>query len=240
MKEDLTGKRFNHWVVLGVGERNSKGKFRWKCKCDCGNIRNVYGTALIRGESKSCGECLTRSGKPIDITGMKFGRLTALYPIEDDRKDTYWMCKCVCGNFIDLPSGSLRNGNTKSCGCLHKDFMKTIDRTKISHKKHGAFDKYGHGERLYFVWKGMKRRCNNANSDCYKYYGGRGIKICDEWNNDYSCFREWALSHGYDPNAERGKCTIDRIDNNGGYEPNNCRFVSMAIQNLNKRKRKTC
>ena len=240
MYEDLTGRTFGRWTVLGPGERNNKGRFRWKCQCKCGRIGNVYGTSLINGKSKSCGFCVTRCGNPVDITGMRFGRLVALHKIDDDRKETYWLCKCDCGKYIEVASGSLRSGNTRSCGCLQREALNKIDRTKINHKKHGAFDKYGHGERLYSVWKGMKRRCNNENSACYKYYGGRGIKVCGEWNEDYAVFREWAVSHGYDESAKRGDCTIDRIDNDRNYEPDNCRFVSMKVQSMNKRKRGTC
>lgn len=240
MLRDLTGLKFNKWTVLGPGERNEKGRYRWKCQCECGRIGNVYASSLISGGSKSCGYCTTRGGNPTDITGLKFGRLTALYRIDDDRKDTYWLCRCDCGNTIEVPLGSLWSGNTRSCGCLHRDFMDTIDRTKISHKKHGAFDRYGHGERLYSIWKGMRGRCNDKNRDCYKYYGGRGIKVCEEWDKDYAIFRDWALAHGYDKDAKRGDCTIDRINNDGNYEPDNCRFVSMKIQNSNKRKQGSC
>lgn len=101
--------------------------------------------------------------------------------------------------------------------------------------KHG----FKHGfsrERLYrSVWSAIKQRCENPNYHGYYLYGGRGIKVCDEWKNSYLVFREWALRNGYDPNAPYGQCTIDRIDVNGNYEPGNCRFVSMRIQSNNKR-----
>ena len=240
MREDLTGRKFGRLTVLGPGERNSKGRYRWKCECECGRIINTYACSLISGHTKSCGECVIRKGKPIDITGMRFGRLVAIREVDDPRKDTYWLCECDCGNTIIVTSSSLRNGNTRSCGCLHRDRLAAMDRSKISHKKHGAFDKYGHGERLYDVWRGMKRRCNNPNSDSYKYYGERGIRICEEWLHDYAAFREWALNNGYNDKAKHGECTLDRINNNEGYSPANCRFVSMAVQNMNKRKRGTC
>lgn len=101
--------------------------------------------------------------------------------------------------------------------------------------KHG----FKHGfsrERLYrSVWQAMNQRCCNPNYHGYYLYGGRGIRVCDEWRSDYLAFREWALSHGYDPNAKYGQCTLDRIDVNGNYEPSNCRFVTMLVQNHNRR-----
>lgn len=101
--------------------------------------------------------------------------------------------------------------------------------------------KYKHGEshtRLHNVWTGMKQRCNDSRGKEYHRYGGRGIKVCDEWL-DYNNFREWAVSNGYDANAQFGQCTLDRIDNDGDYEPNNCRWVSFAQQCSNKVSRHT-
>ena len=89
-------------------------------------------------------------------------------------------------------------------------------------------------ERLYNVYLGMRHRCYDPKIKNYRLYGGRGIKICDEWLNDYSVFREWAYANGYDENAPRGKCTIDRIDNNGDYTPQNCRWVDMKTQRKNQ------
>ena len=238
MKEDLIGRRFNHWTVIDVGERDSNGRFRWLCRCDCGRTANVYAFSLNSNKSKSCGcglgggECLFK-----DITNQRFGRLVVIEQAEEKDKSNgaIWRCKCDCGNTINVLGAKLRNGKIKSCGCVRKEKLSLIDRTKISHKKHGAFDKYGNGERLYHIWDGMKQRCYNPKNPAYKYYGGRGIRICAEWISDYSVFREWAFANGYDPNAKRGDCTIDRIDNDKGYEPSNCRWVDMKIQSQNKR-----
>lgn len=175
-----------------------------------------------------------------DLTGRKFGRLT---PIRIDPSKggdgAHWVCLCDCGNSVTVIASSLKRGNTRSCGCLKRDFINSIDRSKINHKKHGAFEKQTQVERLYSVWKGMKTRCYQKNNHAYKYYGGRGIKICEEWKNDYAAFRSWAMANGYDQNAAHGQCTIDRIDNNGNYEPSNCRFVPMSVQSTNRRKRGT-
>ena len=178
---------------------------------------------------------------PEDLTGRKFGRLTAIKidPKRSKGDGAYWECLCDCGGKTTVIASSLKSGNTRSCGCLHREQLNNIDRSAISHKKHGAFIKQKQVERLYSVWKGMKARCYQKNHSAYKYYGGRGIEVCEEWKNDYAAFRSWAMNNGYKPNGDVGECTIDRIDNNGNYEPNNCRFVPMSVQNTNKRKRGT-
>ena len=128
-------------------------------------------------------------------------------------------CQCDCGNTKDIRPIDLIHGTIKSCGCSHDLLVST----------HG-----GSSERLYHVWQDMKRRCNNQNCNEYRNYGGRGIKVCNEWD-DYSTFRKWAYKHGYDEDAPFGECTIDRIDVNGNYEPDNCRWITNAEQQKNKR-----
>lgn len=92
------------------------------------------------------------------------------------------------------------------------------------------------GTRLYKLWLRMKRRCNNPHHDTYKYYGGRGIKVCDQWDKDFQAFEQWALSHGYAENAPKGVCTLDRVNTDGDYSPENCRFVDMTVQMNNTRR----
>lgn len=162
-----------------------------------------------------------------DMTGSRFGRLTVLGRASGgDSRKVYWLCRCDCGNETTVRGDHLRYGLTSSCGCYQSEY-----RT-MSHTTHG-----GYHTRLYKVYRTMLARCGNPNSSEYKNYGGRGISVCEEWKNSFPTFREWALAHGYDENAARGDCTIDRIDVDGNYEPNNCRWVSSLVQAQNKRPR---
>lgn len=162
-----------------------------------------------------------------DIKGQRFGRLLAVELECVRNRRAYWRCICDCGNEKTVCVGDLTCGKTLSCGCLKAEKAKQTGKKRAKH--------LGCSERLYVVWADVKVRCYVPNSVSYKLYGARGITMCDEWKNDYNAFREWAMANGYDASAKRGECTLDRIDVNGIYEPNNCRFVSSKTQNNNKR-----
>lgn len=163
-----------------------------------------------------------------DLTGMQFGFLTVLelekVVGEGNRKRWYYRCRCKCGKEKSVRADALTSGDTKSCGCWVSE--------NPTYYKHGLSR-----TRLYRVFRDMKTRCYNKNSPDYKNYGGRGITICSEWMQNYLSFKEWAENNGYDEKAKKMQCTIDRIDVNGNYEPSNCRWVSIVVQNKNRRKK---
>lgn len=224
--KDLTGMRFGRLVVQKRAENNKWGQAQWICLCDCGNETKVDAGNLVKGKTQSCG-CLqkesARRNSAADLTGRRFGRLIVVKRVNQKGERPKWLCKCDCGQEKIISSCSLLRGSSNSCGCLAKE--KNVSRS-TTHS--------GSNSRLYHVWIDIVRRCENPGRGAYKNYGGRGISICAEWK-DFSVFREWAMSTGYDENAEHGICTIDRIDVNGDYAPDNCRWVTMKIQCRNKR-----
>lgn len=157
--------------------------------------------------------------------GQKFGRLTVIDTYVDSAK-TYWICKCDCGNIVSKLAKLVKYGYSRSCGCLSKDIL---EHRKQNAKTH---------ERLYGIWQGMKDRCNNPNNTNYHNYGGRGITICEKWQKSYRDFRDWAYRNGWTediPDNHQDALSIERINVNGNYCPENCCFIPLRCQCLNKR-----
>lgn len=164
--------------------------------------------------------------KFIDLTGKKFGRLTVIKRVENrisncGQSKTMFLCKCDCGKEVCVEGAKLRNGHTQSCGCLHNEIFANIGRKK--NLIHGLSN-----DRLYHIWEGMKRRCYQKSAKNYVNYGAKGIEVCNEWLN-FEPFYNWAISNGYQENL-----TIDRIDVNDNYCPENCRWVDWKTQENNR------
>lgn len=162
-----------------------------------------------------------------DFTGERFGRLIVVKDTgKRKNRRKIWLCKCDCGNEKEVISTYLVNGDTTSCGCYRRECeLKNLSKFWGQAKTHGLSK-----TRIYQIWADMKDRCNNANNPVFKNYGGRGIKVCDEWLNDFMSFFNWAMANGY-----QNDLSIDRINVNGNYEPNNCRWATWKIQANNKR-----
>lgn len=159
-----------------------------------------------------------------DLTGQKFGRLTVISRATKDEllnkkryNQVFWKCLCDCGNIKFVSGGHLRDGHTKSCGCLHDE------NAKLATRKHGMTN-----TRLHHIWTNMLQRCFNVKNPKYKNYGARGIKVCKEWT-EFLNFYNWAVNNGY-----KKELTIDRINVDGNYCPENCRWVDSIVQMNNR------
>lgn len=208
---DLTGKAFSYLTIVSLNERRN-GKTYWNCKCFCGNevVRDVGSLTSKRSQIKTCG-CFRK-----DFSGQKFGYLEILKIV--NHGGLFWLAKCDCGNEVKLPISKFIKRT--SCGCRNNESKVIHGHARRSHKNGQT--------KLYTTWIALKDRCFNPNNQAFQYYGGRGITVCERWLD----FNKFAEDMGDPPNS---KVSIDRIDTDLGYSPENCRWASNKTQVVNKR-----
>lgn len=207
-RKDLTGLVYGKLTVLSLAGYRDKNPY-WLCRCECGAVKEITTSNLRRTESCGC----IRIG---DLTGRRRYKLVVLGPTgEWFRGKPLWRCRCDCGNERILGTVKFLCGRQTSCGCARKGAAAVHGKMPV---------------RLYTAWCNMRVRCLKSNGREYKNYGGRGITVCAEWQKSYIVFRDWALNNGWAADLE-----IDRVDNDGNYEPSNCRWTTRGVQVNNRR-----
>lgn len=229
--KDITGHRYNKLEVLKYHSKDKYNRSLYECKCDCGTIAILHGSRVSSGKTTSCGCARANNARDVAnyrfakhrlrMIGRQYGRLTIIKFLDVVKGDARYQCECTCGNLANVFAMHLVGGNTSSCGCI-------VQERRINPNTPHGFS----GHFLYKTWVSMIARCYNVTSHDYELYGGRGIRVCKEWKENFHTFVDWAMENGWAP-----KLSIDRYPNKDGhYEPSNCRWATDTDQARNTRK----
>lgn len=216
--KDLSGNKFNMLSALSYSGKR-KGNILWNCKCECGNKTTATSYELTHGAKKSCGCLRTATRVSMDFIGYENEDIIVT-SLSDEKSgdERLWNYRCKhCGKENRSTKGNIRRGMA-TCKCIH--YKRVSEGESLR----------GRNTKIYSIWCGMKDRCFNPNSKAYKYYGGRGITVCDEWKTDFELFYDWSIKNGY-----KDDFSIERKNVNGNYCPENCEWIPFEKQARNKR-----